>query len=100
MANVTATTGRTNSPAPVESGNTSSSADEILVTAQTQIQSGDLFDGGAETDTLRLGASINFTSVLNGATSGIRNIEILGSMAPRRLRSAPISSAQVFWPPT
>ena len=62
MANVTATTGTDQFTGTGGIGNTSSSADEILVTAQTQIQSGDLFDGGAETDTLRLGASINFTS--------------------------------------
>jgi Ca2+-binding RTX toxin-like protein len=77
MTNVTATTGVDQFTGTGTAGNTSSSADEILITAQTQIQSGDLFDGGVGTDTLRLGASINFTSVLNGATSGIRNIEIL-----------------------
>ena len=77
MANVTATTGVNQFTGTGGGGNTSSSADEILVTAQNQIQSGDLFDGGAGTDTLRLGASLDFTSILNGVTSGIKNIEIL-----------------------
>ena len=77
MANVTATTGVNQFTGTGGGGNTSSNADEILVTAQNQIQSGDLFDGGAGTDTLRLGASLDFTSILNGVTSGIKNLEIL-----------------------
>jgi Ca2+-binding RTX toxin-like protein len=77
MANVTATTGTDQFTGTGGSGNTSSTADEILVTAQNQIQSGDLFNGGAGTDTLRLGASIDFTSIVDGTNSGIKNIEII-----------------------
>lgn len=77
MANVTATTGTDLFTGLGGTGNTTSLADEILVTNQNQIQSGDLFDGGAGTDTLRLNASIDFTPILNSATSGIKNIEIL-----------------------
>ncbi|MBY0227543.1 MAG: calcium-binding protein [Hyphomicrobium sp.] len=74
MANVTATTG-----IDIFNGTsgTTSGTDEILVTNQNQIQSGDLFNGGGGTDTLRFGTALDFTSIVNGASSGIRNIEII-----------------------
>lgn len=75
MANVTATTGIDNFNGT--GSGTTSGTDEILVTNQNQIQSGDLFDGGGGTDTLRLGTSIDFSSIVNSSTSGIKNIEIL-----------------------
>ncbi len=74
MANVTATTGIDNFNG---TSGTTSGTDQILVTNQNQIQATDLFDGGGGTDTLRLGTSINFTSMINGASSGIKNIEVV-----------------------
>ncbi len=74
MANVTATTGIDQFTG---SSGTTASNDEIRVTNQNQIQAGDLYDGGAGTDTLRLYTTLDFTPILNTATSGIKNIEII-----------------------
>ncbi len=74
MANVTATTSVDNFNG---TSGTTSGNDEILVNNQNQINATDLFNGGGGTDTLRLGSSINFTSMVNGASSGIKNIEIV-----------------------
>ncbi len=72
MANVNATTGTDNFNG---SSGTTSGDDQISVTAQNRIQSGDLFDGGGGYDTLRATASINFTSIVDSASSGIKNME-------------------------
>ena len=74
MANVTATTGIDNFNG---TSGTTSGTDQILVTNQNQIQSADLFNGGGGTDTLRLGTSIDFTSMVNGVSSGIKNMEVV-----------------------
>jgi len=78
MANVTATTGIDNFTGTGGTNNTSSSTDVILFTSQTQLQPGDRLDGGAGTDTLRLGGSIDFTTAgTSGVNTGLRNLEII-----------------------
>lgn len=75
MANVTATTGIDNFNG---TSGTTAANDQISVSSQAQIQATDLFDGGGGTDTLRLTAtSIDFTSMINGASSGIKNMEVV-----------------------
>ncbi len=75
MANVTATTGIDNFTG---TSGTTAANDQISVSNQNQIQPTDLFNGGGGTDTLRLTAmSIDFTSMVNGASSGIKNMEVV-----------------------
>jgi Ca2+-binding RTX toxin-like protein len=78
MAFVTATTGIDNFTGAGGPGNTTNVADEILFTNQDQLQAGDTLNGGAGTDTLRLGTSIDFSIAgTSGVNTGLRNLEII-----------------------